>query len=77
MLSHIKIKNIPTCYKANRLKLISEIYRKDLNDNPALTTALQCNADYLMTGDKRDLLSMRRVGLTPIVSAAEFLAILE
>lgn len=77
MISHIKIKNIPTRYKANRLKLIPEIYRKGPDDNPILAIALECNANYLVTGDKRDLLSMRRIGLTPIVSAAEFLAILE
>ena len=45
----------------------------DPDDNPILAMALESKADFLVTGDKRDLLSMRRVGQTPIVSAAEFL----
>ena len=43
------------------------------DDNPVLAMALESKADFLVTGDKRDLLSMRRVGQTPIVSAAAFL----
>jgi len=45
----------------------------DPDDNPVLAMALESKADFLVTGDKRDLLSMRRIGETPIVSAAEFL----
>ena len=39
--------------------------------------ALKSKADFLVTGDKRDLLSMVQVGQTPIVSAATFLKQLE
>ena len=46
---------------------------KDPDDNPVLAMALESKADFLVTGDKRDLLSMRRIGETPIVSAAAFL----
>ena len=46
---------------------------KDPDDNPVLAMALESKADFLVTGDKRDLLSMGRVGETPIVSAAAFL----
>lgn len=50
---------------------------KDPDDNPILAIALESKADFLVTGDKRDLLSMQRIGVTPIVSAAHFIAILE
>jgi len=50
---------------------------KDPDDNPILAIALECKADFLVTGDKRDLLSMERIHMTPIVSAARFLARLE
>jgi len=45
---------------------------KDPDDNPILAIALECKADFLVTGDKRDLLSMERIHMTPIVSAARF-----
>lgn len=45
----------------------------DPDDNPVLAMALESKADFLVTGDKRDLLSMRRIGQTPIVRAATFL----
>ena len=64
----------------NGLRVASHVYSnlasidlcQDPDDNPILAIALECNADYLVTGDKRDLLSMRRIGLTPIVSARKF-----
>ncbi|EGW20484.1 putative toxin-antitoxin system toxin component, PIN family [Methylobacter tundripaludum] len=50
---------------------------KDPDDNPILAIALESKADFLVTGDKRDLLSMEHIRMTPIVSAANFLATLE
>lgn len=50
---------------------------RDPDDNPILAMALESKADFLVTGDKRDLLSMERISTTPIISAARFLAILE
>lgn len=69
----------------NGIRLNSHVYAslpavdlcKDPDDNPILAIALECKADFLVTGDKRDLLSMQRVGVTPIVTAANFLATLE
>ena len=69
----------------NGLKLNASVYTllpavdlcKDPDDNPILAIALECKADFLVTGDKRDLLSMERIRMTPIVSAASFLATLE
>ncbi len=46
----------------------------DPDDNPVLAMTLKSKADFLVTGDKRDLLSMERIGETPIVSAAVFLS---
>ena len=69
----------------NGLKLRAHVYEHlptvdlciDPDDNPVLSMALESNADFLVTGDKRDLLSMVQIGQTPIVSAATFLKQLE
>ena len=39
--------------------------------------AIAGKADYLVTGDRRGLLSLKRAGATRIVTAAEFLKILK
>ena len=72
-------------HMVNGLKLRAYVYEhlpavdlcKDPDDNPVLAMALESKADFLVTGDKRDLLSMVQVGQTPIVSAATFLKQLE
>ena len=46
---------------------------RDPKDNMFLELALSAKADYLVTGDKRDLLSMSPYNGISIVSAAEFL----
>jgi len=46
---------------------------QDPDDNPILAMAIAGQADYLVSGDKRDLLSLGRVYETPIVTAAVFL----
>jgi len=69
----------------NGLKLKAVVYTalptvdlcQDPDDNPILAIVLESKADFLVTGDKRDLLSMEYVGTTPIISAASFLAKLE
>ena len=50
---------------------------RDPQDNPVLAMAIAGEADYLVTGDRRGLLSLKRVGTTRIVTAAEFLKILK
>ena len=50
---------------------------RDPMDNPVLAMAIAAEADYLVTGDRRGLLSLKRVGATRIVTAAEFLKILK
>jgi putative PIN family toxin of toxin-antitoxin system len=44
----------------------------DPDDNPVLATALAARADILVTGDRRDLLALERVGSTRILSARQF-----
>ena len=68
----------------NGIRLMAHLYAqlpsinlcKDPDDNPILAISLESKADYLVTGDKRDLLSMRGIGNTPIVTAAHFLEML-
>ncbi|MHB8622056.1 MAG: PIN domain-containing protein [Sulfuricaulis sp.] len=48
---------------------------RDPQDIPVLAMAIAGKADYLVTGDRRGLLSFRRVDATRIVTAAEFLKI--
>ena len=50
---------------------------RDPQDNPVIAMAIEGKADYLVTGDRRGLLSLKRVGGTRIVTAAEFLKILK
>lgn len=50
---------------------------RDPHDNPVLAMAVAGHADYLVSGDKRDLLALRAIASTRIVSARQFLEILE
>ncbi len=49
----------------------------DPDDNPLLATAISGEAEYLVSGDKRDVLALKKVGKTRIITARRFLAILE
>jgi putative PIN family toxin of toxin-antitoxin system len=44
----------------------------DPGGNPVLAMALAAHADILVTGDRRDLLALRTVGPTRILSARQF-----
>jgi putative PIN family toxin of toxin-antitoxin system len=50
---------------------------RDPQDSPVLAMAIAGKADYLVSGDRRGLLSLKPVGATRIVTAAEFLKILK
>jgi predicted nucleic acid-binding protein len=50
---------------------------RDPQDNPVIAMAVAGQADYLVTGDRRGLLSLKRAGNTHIVTATEFLKILK
>ena len=62
-------------HMVNGLKLRAHVYDnlptvdlcEDPDDNPVLAMAIVSKADFLVTGDKRDLLSMQQIGQTPIV----------
>ena len=48
----------------------------DPDDNPVLAMAIASEADFLVSGDKRDLLALGSVGGTRILSARQFLDML-
>ena len=50
---------------------------RDPNDDYLLAMAEAGAADYLVTGDKRDILSLERHGNTAIVTAAALMALLD
>jgi putative PIN family toxin of toxin-antitoxin system len=49
----------------------------DPDDNPLLAMAIAGEADYFVSGDKRDVLSLKKVGKARIVTAHRFLTILQ
>ena len=49
---------------------------RDPDDNVVLATALAGRADYLVTGDKADLLGLTRIESTRIIPVSEFIYIL-
>ncbi|EKD80506.1 MAG: hypothetical protein ACD_40C00073G0006 [uncultured bacterium] len=69
-----RLKSITTLtYPTTTLKIIPHKHP----DNQILATCLSCQADYLVTGDKKHLLPLKKYGHTQIVTPQEFLAILE
>lgn len=60
--------------RANVLRMLPKVdLSQDPDDNPILAMAIAGKADYLVTGDKRDLLSLKKIQQTPIVPASAFL----
>ena len=47
--------------------------KSDPSDNIILACAVAAKADYIITGDKKHILPLKKIGRTKIVSAAEFL----
>lgn len=65
-------------HESVRVKAISRVNRsKDTKDNKYLVCAKDGQADYLVTGDKKHLLSLKKFGTTRIVSPKEFVEVLE
>ncbi|MDH3279940.1 MAG: putative toxin-antitoxin system toxin component, PIN family [Gammaproteobacteria bacterium] len=50
---------------------------RDPHDNPLLAMAVAGQADYLVSGDKRDVLTLKKIRTTRIVTARRFLNLLE
>jgi putative PIN family toxin of toxin-antitoxin system len=64
-------------HQALLLETLPEVdLSNDPDDNPLLAMAIATEADYLVSGDKRDVLALKNVGKTRILTARRFLAIL-
>ena len=63
-----------------RAKIIERIpsvnYSPDPADNPIIATAIAGNADYIVSGDKKDLLSLGKVAGIQIINARQALELL-
>ncbi|MBI1869847.1 MAG: putative toxin-antitoxin system toxin component, PIN family [Chlamydiae bacterium] len=56
-------------YPRERIQVIHRVEQ----DNRILECALEAEADFLISGDKKDILPLKKIGKTIIISAAEFL----
>lgn len=56
-------------------KLKITLIKKDPPDNRVLECALEAKADFIVSGDKKHLLSLKKFKNSPILSATEFLNI--
>ena len=65
----------------HRARFLEELPDVDLSedpdDNPLLAMAIAGEVDYLVSGDKRDVLALKKVGKASIVTARRFLAMLQ
>lgn len=69
-----RIKSIATItHPTTRPKIIPNHHP----DNQILATCASCDADYLVTGDKKHILPLKKFGDTKIITASDFLAILK
>ena len=50
---------------------------QDPDDNPLLAMAIAGEVDYLISGDKRDVLTLKKVNKTRIITARRFLTVLK
>lgn len=53
------------------------VIKADPTDNKILECCLSCNADYLITGDTKHILPLKKFHNTKIITASEFLDIIE
>lgn len=60
-------------YPKERLVVISRVDA----DNRILECAVEAAADFLVTGDKRDILPLQRIGSTRIITARQLLDLLQ
>lgn len=62
--------------KALVLKELPEVaYSPDPDDNPILAVAIAAQAQYVVSGDKKHLLSLGTVKGIPVITAREFVAL--
>jgi putative PIN family toxin of toxin-antitoxin system len=62
---------IKTCRHVGQVPKL-EIVPNDPKDNPVVATALACDADFLVSGDKAHILPLRKIGKLKIVSPEIF-----
>jgi putative PIN family toxin of toxin-antitoxin system len=67
------VKSFPNVGRVPELYVVPD----DPKDNPVVSTALASEADFLVTGDKLHILSLKDVGSLGIVSAKEFIDLLD
>lgn len=58
-------------------KVTVDIIKKDPADNRILEVAKEVDADYIISGDKRHILPLKKLGKTKIVTAAEFIKLVD
>lgn len=56
-------------------KITVKVIKDYLIDNKILEVAVEAKADYLITGDKKHILKLKKIIKTKIVSAEEFLTL--
>lgn len=65
----------------HQARLLEELPDVDLSDdpddNPLLAMAIAGEVDYLVSGDKRDVLALKKVGKARIITTRRFLTILQ
>ena len=65
-------------HQARLLKELPDVdLSEDPDDNPLLAMAIAGEADYLVSGDKRDVLALKKVGKARIITARRFLTTLQ
>ena len=65
-------------HQARLLKELPDVdLSEDPDDNPLLAMAIAGEVDYLISGDKRDVLALKKVGKASIVTARRFLTMLQ
>lgn len=65
-------------HASRRIEIVSLATRStDVKDNKYLACAKDGEADFLVTGDKKHLLSLKTFGTTRIVSPKEFVEVLQ
>lgn len=67
------VHNISTYSHIVNPKFNVDVIKSDPTDNRVLEVAKEAGADYIVTGDKRHVLPIKKFGKTNIVTAAQFL----
>lgn len=67
------IKSIGVFVKVVKPEIKINVIRESPKDNRILECALAVQADYIVSGDKRHLLSLKKFKNIPIISAKQFL----